>query len=278
MSRHPTSDQVRRTVKDGLARVESSAPARGVTLLVYHRVGGATSDELDVPVTAFRQQLDLLEGQDVVSLDDALDGLDDGGAAPRVVLTFDDGFAEVHTTAWPALRERGWPFTLYLTTSSVGGTLTWEGGRSDRPGRALTWDQVAEMVESGLCTVGNHTHHHVRPDALDAGELDACTDAISAHLGLRPDHFAYPWGLLPRSGEELVRARFRSAATGQVGRNLPGSDPHRLHRVPVRRTDPPGFFAAKLHGRLRAERAYATVVRAAKRLGLDTRGPTPGIP
>ena len=41
----------------------------------------------------------------------------------------------------------------------------------------------------------------------------------------------------------------------------------RLKRVPVRRTDPDKFFAAKLVGNLLPERTYAQFVRTAKALG-----------
>ena len=41
--------------------------------------------------------------------------------------------------------------------------------------------------------------------------------------------------------------RFRSAVTGEVGRNLAGVDPLRLARVAVRASDPIGFFQAKLN-------------------------------
>lgn len=125
------------------------------------------------------------------------------------------------------------------------------------------------MVDSGLCTIGNHTHRHVRPGELTASELDECSHAIQQHLGVRPRHFTYPWGLVVPDREDDLRARFRSASTGDLGRNLPGCDLMRLRRVPVRRTDPDAFFAAKLHGRLGPEKAYGAIVNAAKRAGLN---------
>jgi hypothetical protein len=124
------------------------------------------------------------------------------------------------------------------------------------------------MHRSGLCTVGNHTHRHVRPEQLDVRELDACSDAVEARLGHRPAHFAYPWGIPVPAMEAQLRTRFRSAVTGRLGRNGPGTDPLHLRRVPVRRSDPPEFFRAKLTGRLGPERAYATVVATAKRAGV----------
>lgn len=258
--------RLRRTVKEVLARIPGGGPARGATFLVWHRVGGGTGDELDVPADAFRRQLDALAGREVVSIDAALDRLEAGDDSPTVVITFDDGFADVHDVAFPLLAERGLPFTVYLAAAYVDRPMRWEGATAREAGsaRGLSWGQLREMVDSGLCTVGNHTFDHVPPDDLDADQLDRCSDAIEANLGTRPAHFAYPWGIpVPRMRHELA-ARFRSAATVEVGRNLPGDDLLDLRRVPVRRTDPESFFAAKLDGRLAAERSYAAVVRAAK--------------
>lgn len=245
------------------------SPATGATLLTYHRVGGGTVDELDLGTSAFARQLDLLEGHDVLSLDAALDRLEAGDDRASVTLTFDDGFEEVYSTAWPLLRERALPFTVYLASAFVGRPMVWEGSTArGARGAGMTWDQLGELVASGLCTVGNHTHRHVRPEQLDEAELDACTEAVEHHLGVTPTHFTYPWGVRVPAMEPALRARFRSASTGELGRNLPGTDQLRLRRVPVRRTDPSSFFAAKLSGGLRPERAYARMVQLGKALGL----------
>lgn len=259
------SHPARRTLKRGLALLDNGSEPSGATLLIYHRVGGGTSDELDLPAAQFERQLDVLAGHDVVSLDTALDRLDAGDSSPSVVLTFDDGFEDVYQNAWPLLRDRGLPFTIYLASAFVGETMRWEGSTAaGAPGRGLTWDQLAEMVESGLCTVGNHTHRHVRPHEITADELDECSSAVSDHLGVVPQHFTYPWGIVEPSVEPLVRERFRSASTGELGRNLPYTNRLRLRRVPVRQSDPDSFFAAKLRGGLRPERTYGNMVGAAK--------------
>lgn len=262
------SDSIRTGVKQILGRAAGRRPVSGVTILVYHRVGGGSRDELDVPEAAFRHHLDLLTGHDVVSLDEALDGLDAGDLRPRVVLSFDDGFAEVHTNAWPLLRDRALPFTVYLTTAYMGGGMDWQGATASGSGRGMSWDQLAQLATSPLVTIGNHTHRHVPPERLDTGEIDRCTAATEDRLGVTPRHFAYPWGIAVPALEGELRARFRSAVTGKVGRNLPDTDRVRLRRVPVRRTDPPVFVAAKLHGRLIPERAYVGLSCAAKWVGL----------
>jgi peptidoglycan/xylan/chitin deacetylase (PgdA/CDA1 family) len=257
----------RRRLKRWLGAGGARRAARGTTVLIYHRVGGGSPDERDMRVADFVAQLDVLAAHDVVPLDTALDRLVASDERPTVVLTFDDGFADVYDNAWPLLRERGMPFTLYLAADFVGGTMHWDGSTAKAAGPALTWDQVREMAGSGLCTLGNHTHHHVRPEALTVRELDACTEAVVREVGVVPAHFAYPWGIPVPALEDALARRFRSAVTGHLGRNLPGADLLRLSRVPVRGSDPVEFFRAKLGGRLVPERTYAGLVSMAKRVG-----------
>lgn len=241
---------------------------KGASVLIYHRVGGGTTNELDMSVRSFARQVEILLQYDLVSLDRALDRLAAGDPSPSVVLTFDDGFEDIYDNAWPLLRRHGLPFTIYVASDYMGSTMKWEGATATGPaGRGLTWRQLEEMLASGLCTIGNHTHRHVRPEHLDESELDTCTATLEWNLGVTPHHFTYPWGIKVPAMEDALRARFRSASTGELGRNLPGDDPMRLRRIPVRRTDPDAFFKAKLVGNLLPERAYAGIVRAAKAFG-----------
>lgn len=260
---------MREQVKTALALGRRPGPAEGATLLIYHRIGGGSADELDLSTDAFVRQLDMLAEHQVLSLDDALTRLDRGDTTSSVVVTFDDGYDEVYRNAWPHLRDRDLPFVVYLASAYVGSSMRWPGSTSTAdPGSGLTWQQLEEMVSSGLCTIGNHTHSHVRPDSLTTEELDRCTDEVERHLGVVPAHFTYPWGVPVPDLEPELAGRFRSASTGELGRNAPSTDPMRLRRVPVRRTDPDRFFEAKLRGRLGPERAYSRVVSTAKAVGL----------
>lgn len=261
---------MRGRIKSGLARLEgrTAAPAGGMTTLIYHRVGGGTPDERDCATADFAAQCAVLARHRVVSLDQALQELADDDDRQKVVLTFDDGFADVETTALPLLREHGLPFTLYVATGYIGGEMHWDGSTAKATGPALTWAQLETLAMDPLCTIGNHTHTHARPEKLTVEELDTCTDALQRHLGLAPRHFAYTWGIPVPRMEGHLRARFASAVTGDLGRDHPGADTIRLHRVPVRQTDPIDFFEAKLTGRLLPERGYAAIVAAAKRVGL----------
>jgi len=258
----------RAMLKRQLARAGRVCAAHGLTVLIYHRVGGGTPDERDVPIAEFQRHVGRLRDTRVLSLDAALDELAAGDDRPKVVITFDDGFADVATAALPILTEHGLPFTLYLTTAYVGQTMHWDGSTATAGGPALTWDQVGALVDSGLCTLGNHTHTHAAPDRLTTDELDRCTAEVRARAGVTPMHFAYPWGVPVPRMDRAVRERFRSAATGEVGRSHPGVDPLHLRRVPVRASDPLPFFEAKISGSLLPEHTYSVLVRAAKGVGL----------
>ncbi|HUF85444.1 MAG TPA: hypothetical protein VMQ81_12730, partial [Acidimicrobiia bacterium] len=69
---------------------------RGVTILLYHRVGGASGTEVDLPVSLFEQQVaELAASGRVVALDAALGALAAGAPPPGsdpgsdpVVVTF----------------------------------------------------------------------------------------------------------------------------------------------------------------------------------------------
>ena len=268
-----TGPGLRRSLKQGLAGASrlfgDRRPAAGATLLIYHRVGGGTPDERDLPTDEFEAQVEELTRHRVVTLDAALDALDAGDDTPTVVLTFDDGFVDVYSTAYPLLRDAGLPFTLYVTTAYLDGMMHWPGSMSQHPGPALTWQQLEELAGDPLVTIGNHTHTHARPENLSAEELDRCSELLEERLGVVPQHYCFTWGKPVPDAVPLLQERFRSAATGIVGRNQPGTDRLQLHRVPVRGTDPLPFFRTKLRGGLGPERTYERIVTAAKRSGIS---------
>jgi peptidoglycan/xylan/chitin deacetylase (PgdA/CDA1 family) len=92
-------------------------------ILCYH--GISKSDEhlwrptLYMPRSLFRQRLQTLHdfGYQVLSLSTALERLYTGTlSGSTVVLTFDDGWHDFYTGAWPELRAFGYPATVYQTT------------------------------------------------------------------------------------------------------------------------------------------------------------------
>lgn len=239
-------------------------PADGLTILIYHRVGGASGSSVDLPAALFEEQVAFLaERCRIYSLTEAADllaadlasrpaGLDPG--RPCVALTFDDGTADFVDHALPVLIRHGAPATYYLATDFLDRQAAFPDGA-----RPMTWTQAGEMAASGLVEVGSHTHTHALLDRIPraevAAELDRSIGAIEDHLGVRPAHFAYPKAVLGSPAAQVeVRRRFRTAAIARTRPNAwRGTDLHQLTRSPVQVADGMEFFEHKVRGGMRLE-------------------------
>jgi len=255
MSRSSASIAVKRISRGFDAVVR---PPAGITVLIYHRVGGGSDSEVDLQPSLFAQQLRVLRGScRLLTLDDAVAELQcpaPAQALPGVVLTFDDGTADFCDIAVPLLVEHGVPATLYVATQFVDDGTEFPWGAPP-----TSWAALRDAMSTGFITVGSHTHSHWLLDRLDAAaveaDLDRSIDLIGEHLGAAPAHFAYPKAMPGSpSAEVAVRRRFRSAALASNRVNRPGNtDLHRLSRTPVQCRDGIEFFTAKAHGGLRLE-------------------------
>jgi peptidoglycan/xylan/chitin deacetylase (PgdA/CDA1 family) len=233
------------------------APARGVVVLIYHRVGGGSALELDLPRDTFAEQARLLAATGrVTTLDRALDLLQSPEPPERdpVVLTFDDGTADFVDVALPILVDTGLPVTLYVATAFVEDARPFPYGAPP-----VSWAGLRDALATDLVTIGSHTHTHALLDRASAdvlgSELDTSIGMLEERLGVEPVHFAYPKALAGSPmADAAVRARFRSAALGGTRPNPYGrTDPHRLARSPVQRGDAGRWFEAKLAGGMALE-------------------------
>lgn len=228
---------------------------RGPRILILHQVGAGHGYQLDMRVEDYRHHLTwITDNARVVPLSEALAHRSTEEANSMVVLSFDDGFADMYENAFPLLVERGLPFTLYLTTNPV------ETGTplSDRPNSdPLTWDQVRDMVDSGLMTLGAHTHLHPDLRRTDPREIERdlslSDDLIEARTGVVPRHFAYPFGYWSPEADTIVRERYDSAVLGGTTGTVVGADDYRIFRVPIQLSDTGVFFRSKLRRGQRSE-------------------------
>jgi peptidoglycan/xylan/chitin deacetylase (PgdA/CDA1 family) len=231
-------------------------PPRGLVVLIYHRVGDASGQELELPVEVFDAQMaELAASGRATTLDRALDAL--AGPEPPnpaddpVVVTFDDGTADFADQAVPVLDRHGIPALLYVATDFVERGLSFP-----HDGRPASWAALRDAAATGLVEVGSHTNTHLLLDRVDRGEaehdLDRSVELIGERIGSAPRHFAYPKavGAGPLV-EALVRDRFRSAALAGTRPNRYGdTDPYRVARSPIQRRDGMVWFRRKLAGGL----------------------------
>ena len=131
-----------------------------------------------------------------------------------VVITVDDGFQSAYTVLLPLLKRYNAKATLFVYTSWIGKT----------PG-ALTWEQLREMVQSGLVEIASHTVTHVYPRRLKRSlsdeqfkrriewEFVQSKRELERRLGVKVEGLAYPGGHVDETLKALARkAGYRWAA------------------------------------------------------------------
>jgi peptidoglycan/xylan/chitin deacetylase (PgdA/CDA1 family) len=249
-------------------------PPPGVVVLIYHRVGGRSGSEVDLPLGLSEEQMSHLASTGrVVPLGTAVDVLrgQKGLDGPMVVVTFDDGTADFAEQAVPVLVRHRIPVTLYAATSFIGGA-----GARPPAGDTLSWSALADTLTTGLVDVGSHTHGHRLldrlPEAEVEAELDRSIELVGEHLGRTPQDFAYPKAV-PGSpaADRAVRERFRSAALAGTRPNLVGAaDLHRLARSPVQRSDGMRWFRKKAVGGMAFEDSLRRLANRRRYAGATT--------
>ena len=154
------------------------------------------------------------QGFTTLSLDRYVDFID-GGPKPQqryIAITFDDGFMDNYTEAFPILDKCGFTATIFLVSDYMGRIKDW----GDQKGiNLMTWEQAREMSHHGI-VFQSHTRTH--PDLAQLTDAEAVTEfrdskmRIEDEIGLPVNHFAYPYGRWnPRLIELLKNVGYRSA-------------------------------------------------------------------
>jgi peptidoglycan/xylan/chitin deacetylase (PgdA/CDA1 family) len=168
-----------------------------VPILMYHYVGRVPPNDsnprlragLTVSPEAFQEQVRWLQANgyhaiDARQLDRYFEGVSNLPARP-VMLTFDDGNADLFTNAYPILRQAHMRAVAYIVSGFLGA-----------PGR-VTEAQVEEMSRNGI-EIGSHTFNHEdltrEPAPRLQMELTRSRQTLQQLIGDEVTDFAYPAG------------------------------------------------------------------------------------
>lgn len=131
-----------------------------------------------------------------------------------VVLTFDDGTADVYDTVLPLIKKYNLKITVFANPGFDG-----VNGR-------MTLAQLRELHESGLVEIGAHTMRHVDLTAVtddDARmEIQYSKEVLEQVIGAPITVFAYPFGRFGYREEKMVADegfRIAVAADDSHGKN-----------------------------------------------------------
>jgi peptidoglycan/xylan/chitin deacetylase (PgdA/CDA1 family) len=237
-------------------------------ILTYHSVDSSGS-VVSVEPDALRRHVDSLAAQRVrvVALEELL-GLPE--EVDAVAVTFDDAFQNFETDAWPILRERGHPVTLFVATDHVGSTNSWEQDDPDMSGRALLdWSALRRLAAEGV-RLGAHSASHIDLSGLDderlTREVQASADRIRQEVNQQPRTFAYPYGSYDERVLEAVRSSYDLACTTELRALAGDEDRHRLPRLDMWYFRRPNGLDGWGSASFRRYIAFRARLRAARRL------------
>lgn len=215
----------------------ASLPARAdLVVLQYHHISDSTPPSTSTSNSLFRAQLDYIEELDLTvaplpeATRKALAG--DLENEQKLAITFDDAYESVYTNAAPLLRERNYPFTIFINTEAVG-----------KQGY-MTWEQLQELDQDPQVTLANHSADHAhlprRPDESEASwrnrvqrSLDDAAQALQENLGETAPLFAYPYGEYDEALEAMLAERGWLGYGQQSGAIGKTSHHTRLPRFPM---------------------------------------------
>jgi biofilm PGA synthesis lipoprotein PgaB len=199
-------------------------------ILNYHDILSAEEarqslNKMDVGVEHLDEHLTWLKknGYKIVSVQNILDAAVGKHALPdkAVLLTFDDGYLSFYTRVFPLLKKHRYPAMVALVGTWMDGNVT-----AEEPGKPLlNWEQVREMVQSGLVEVASHSydlHKGVNANPQASSQAAAVTrlyddpmlvyetdeqyreriyaallksaEFIFQHAGIRPRVMVWPYG------------------------------------------------------------------------------------
>lgn len=184
-------------------------------ILGYHSVSKYRKDALAVRVDDFKNQMAWLHSHGYRSMTLAQFITQPITKKERIVIiTFDDGYADNYTLAFPILKQYGFVATIFLVSDYVNTEhlFYWDVPKiADQSNQTwyklLTWEQVEEMSAYGI-EFGSHTCTHpeltnISPE-LCMEELVRSRADLKARLGREIVSFCYPRGDLNTEVIQMV--------------------------------------------------------------------------
>ncbi len=220
-------------------------------ILMYHQVLDLPSKLGKYVISPRELEADLRllseRGYETVTVDDLIEFCEGKRSLPKrpVMLTFDDGYQTDYLNVFPLLKK----YNMKAVFSVVGAyteRYSTEGIDKHINYAHLSWDEISEMQESGLCEFQNHSYNmhslNERHGCLKIdGEGDEHYKSImhddlvhsqtlfEEKLGFSPVCFTYPYGGTNDTLREMITEHGFSASLGTFEKiNVLSGDPSEL--------------------------------------------------
>jgi peptidoglycan/xylan/chitin deacetylase (PgdA/CDA1 family) len=251
---------------DPLARLIHSNGFR-IPILMYHSVSYDVEQGIHpyyrVVTTpeVFTQHMALLadRGYQVIGLEEAVKLLHQENVERQsmptrpVVITFDDGFRDFYTHAYPILQKYGFTATMFLPTGFISNDR-----KRFKEKLCLSWNEVRELHQKGI-SFGSHTITHPQLKTLPGEhvqrEVKESKEIIENELGSAIESFSYPYAFPEEDNQFKIFLRDALRSCGYqygvstiLGIASRTQNQFFLRRIPANSYDDMPLFKAKLKG------------------------------
>ncbi len=232
-------------------------PRRTIPILMYHSI---TSDEqkniLTLSKNTFETQMQYLSNRGfyIARLEELAKKIEAGENIPKnwVVLTFDDGFKDFYSSAYPMLKRLEFKATVFVITNSL-----------EISKNSLDWKDLENLAKDSSIDIGAHCLEHIPLPLLESSkarnEIFGSKRILEERLGREVKSLAYPYGAANDLLKKMVRdAGFRVAVgTAYQRGEFKDNDIYILKRVFVSRISQyPLVFKFMLSGYYVATREF----------------------
>ena len=160
-------------------------------VFMYHKFNTPQYPSTNITEKQFLSHLDEFEKDkyNVESLEYILDTINNDGDLPinTIGISVDDADKSFLEYAWPMFKEKGFPVTLFVNTSTI----------SQNNKNYLNWDEIRFLISEGV-NIGNHSHNHNHLPELSIEkiklEIEASNKIFLKEIKEVPNLFAYPYG------------------------------------------------------------------------------------
>jgi peptidoglycan/xylan/chitin deacetylase (PgdA/CDA1 family) len=230
-------------------------------ILMYHSISDDPEEwvhpyyRISTPLSVFAEHMRYLHENHytVIGLKNIYDILNIQNNLPNknVVITFDDGYRDFYTNAYPILQKHNFTATVFLPTSFIGNEDTKLRGKEH-----LNWDEVKVLSKAGI-TFGSHSVTHPQLSALKIEDVDCeiklSKEIIEDKLGERIDTFSYPfkfpeenWKFKKILIDLLQKYGYICGVSTRIGTTSNKDNRYFMKRIPINSGDDISFFQTKL--------------------------------
>jgi len=219
-----------------------------IPVIFYHKIDKPAPDSLVrggfTPPRRFARQMAYLKkaGYVFYTASELVAHFKQQGVFPQngIAVTFDDGWQDNYSNAFPVLRNLGIKATIFIIPACIGETSTRAAAAGEGPRRHLSREEMLEMSRQGI-EFGSHSMTHRLLPQLSAAEVQQEVMEAKQHLEDLTQQpcltFAYPAGYFSDEAKKIIRAAGHTAAFTTVYGPTDQIDLYALNRTEVLRRD-----------------------------------------